>query len=754
MKKIMAISLLAAFTCTILTGCAEKDIPVENTENSSAISEADILSERGEKPADGYNTLQDIELITDKFIKNSSGFEKIDNLHTCGTWGTVTVPSGEGTLVLRDWNTTDLSSYLENGEITFWVKGENDTSDFEIVIQDCNRDRTGENDSVFISKNVSDYISITDDWQEVKIPLKDYFNDGNGLDITCIWTIRLKNAVGDVSISNMRIVSPDKEPTAAKIKVNQLGFRVHSEKYALVSGYYEELSCAAGTSFQLISAESGKAVYDGKLVLVEGYDAEYSGETVYKADFSNFTEKGEYYISVDAPGIENSYKFKVGGNIYDKLLGKVCKYYYFQRANTALTEEYAGKWAREAMYTEDFELSFLSDREKTADVSGGWFDAGDFGKYVDPGVAAVVDLMWAYISFPEVFTDGLADIPESGNGIPDILDEAKTELDFFLKMQDADGGVYHRVHPDDGTRAIVDTFSDDDGGNVKSTGTTAHTAGTFALASTVYKNFDNAYADTLMKAAVKAWEYACAYPDIGSGGAYSVSETDHQMFFAACCLYYALGEDEYHNYIKENYRKFDSAYKTETFGHNYSDMKKMAYIAYLASAERDAEITEWIETSFNSWKDEVLSIAASNPWNTPLPTRALLWGSNANAMCTGMEMYLTQKYLGTDTSDGEKLLSSMTNFILGINPSGKSIVTGVGENCIKRTYSGVFGTDEIEEFPHGYTSGGVNAYDAAIVSRFPLKCYSDTALDWVSNENAVYYQSAFIFGVAMQAAME
>ncbi len=126
---------------------------------------------------------------------------------------------------------------------------------------------------------------------------------------------------------------------------------------------------------------------------------------------------------------------------------------------------------------------------------------------------------------------------------------------------------------------------------------------------------------------------------------------------------------------------------------------------------------------------------------------------NSNAMNVGMEMYLHEKYLGTDTETSRRLCAETLNFILGINPLGKSMVTGIGENCIARTYSGIFGEDGLEGYPDGYTPGGINMYDGAILSRFAGKCYSDTKLDWVTNENSIYYQAALVFAVAMQADM-
>lgn len=715
------------------------------------MTEAELLADRGGKrPQEGYNRLQSIALITDELIKGSDG--KLDKDEPCGKLPSFLVPEGEGIIVLRDWNTTDMSAYLENGEIVFMAKNQTGNGNFRLGVQDCDRDRAKGRESVTVYREAGDYGDITDEWTEIRIPFKDYFDGENGLDVSCIWTLRIGASVKGTRIADMRIESPDTEKSSPAVKVNQLGYRTGSAKYAYVSGFYELLSCNSRTQFRIVDKESGMSVYAGTLSLVDGYDEKYSGETVYAADFSDFDTEGKYYIEVDAPGIESSASFEIGDEIYGGLLAKACKYYYFQRANVELTEEYAGKWARKAMYADDSSMKFLSDKNKTKDVSGGWFDAGDFGKYVDPGASAATDLLWAYKEFPGAFSDGMENIPESGNGIPDILDEIKVELDFILKMQDkSDGGFYHRVNPDDGKRAIVDTFSGGDKGNVKATGTTADAAAALAFASTVYKEFDADYAQTLLEAAVAGWKYTCLNTDVASSGTYGSDKTEPQRFWAACSLYYATGEEEYHTYIRREYSKYKDAYGTDDFGHGSDNMKKIAYITYLASEKPDAGIVKWIEKEFKTWKNAMLSNASLNAWNTALPEWALWWGSNSNAMNVGMEMYLHEKYLGTDTETSRRLCAETLNFMLGINPLGKSMVTGIGENSIARTYSGIFGEDGLEGYPDGYTPGGINMYDGAILSRFAGKCYSDTKLDWVTNENSIYYQAALVFDAAMQA---
>ncbi|MCZ7669345.1 MAG: glycoside hydrolase family 9 protein [Chloroflexi bacterium] len=107
-----------------------------------------------------------------------------------------------------------------------------------------------------------------------------------------------------------------------------------------------------------------------------------------------------------------------------------------------LEEAYAGQFARGAGHPQDAEAAFRSGAKPPIDVSGGWYDAGDYGKYVNAGATAVSDLLWAYELFPQQFPDGQMNIPESGNGVPDLLDEARWELDWILKMQEPESGGF------------------------------------------------------------------------------------------------------------------------------------------------------------------------------------------------------------------------------------------------------------------------------------------------------------------------
>src|SRR5206468_2505826 len=227
------------------------------------------------------------------------------------------------------------------------------------------------------------------------------------------------------------------------IKINQVGYLPLAEKYALVSGWGEVLTADVGTAFEIRRTSDNLAAYEGELALVTDYDQGVSGEKVLKADFSSLRAPGEYYVHVNAPGMDDSPSFDIGWTTYKPLLRSAARYYYYQRQGIAIVEPYAEGFPRGLGHPGDVAAKFRSSGV-VHDVSQGWYDAGDYGKYTPFAAGVIVDLLNAYATFPLAFRDGQLNIPESGNGKPDLLDEVKWELDWLLKMQDpASGGFYH-----------------------------------------------------------------------------------------------------------------------------------------------------------------------------------------------------------------------------------------------------------------------------------------------------------------------
>ncbi|MCL6591644.1 MAG: glycoside hydrolase family 9 protein [Firmicutes bacterium] len=656
-------------------------------------------------------------------------------------------------LVWRGWGTTTLEAYYENGALEFNVKGATGGENFNITLQDRANERyiNGQlTETVGKTVPLSNFATVTTEWQHVSIPLKSLIDLNSGFILTQAWYLRLTNA-GTTSmklwLNDIKFTSPDNEKSYPAIKVNQVGYLPLGEKYALVTGFDGMLKAAAGTGFQVKRASDGKTVYSGVLTLVSDYEPVASGERVLKANFSRLMIPGTYYISVNAEGIEDSPTFKIGLDVYSPLLVDAARYYYYQRANLKLEPQYAGDFPRDDRTPIDFNAPFESNSALTKDVSGGWYDAGDFGKYVSAGATAVSDLLWAYETVPFVFKDGQLNIPESGNGIPDILDEVRYELDFFLKMQDVDGGFYSRIYQEN-PRMISDVVNG--ASNVKPTAHTASTVAALANAAIVFKRINSVYAASLLEAARKGWAYLEAHPEMVAtpGGPYYDDNDQDDRFWAAGTLYRATGEAKYNAYVKANYQAFASTFDQPENAHHVNDMEIFGYFNYLKGACPDKEVAAWFKSKFANWTKVQIDRVKNDPWHNTLHNN-YYWGSNMPALNVSMDLILGNLLLKQFNPDILKVVQGNFNYVLGLNPLCFSYVSGYGKYCPVKIFSGIYSFDGKPGTPKGYLAGGANQYEGRWFSRFGAKCYVDCDTEWTSNEHTIYWNSSLVFNAAV-----
>jgi hypothetical protein len=248
------------------------------------------------------------------------------------------------------------------------------------------------------------------------------------------------------------------------IKIDNFGYRTGDYKIAYFTSN-------PGTTVGVYNATTSVLAYSvpAANITSQGTDTTgITGDTVWWANFSAFTTPGTYYIYSTSLN-EQSYNFQINDCIYQAPMTATLKALYYQRCGCAKPAAYAGaNWSdTSACHLQDetcgpapgctFPASY-----GTLNLSGGWHDAGDFNKYIgstpsgscqswggDSG-EAIHDLMLAYEWNPTLFSSLSSNIPESGNGNPDILNEAKWELDWYLKMQMTDKHVLSVVHANGG----------------------------------------------------------------------------------------------------------------------------------------------------------------------------------------------------------------------------------------------------------------------------------------------------------------
>lgn len=745
MKKYIAGITAMSIIVSMMSGCAGKSSesgvstdeaalskPTVSADEQTSSGGEDLPDENGED----YNVLQTITLLG-KDKPDGSSLTPLRPSDDGSEFPYMQLTAGQSSIVLRGWTSTDLSAYVPNGHISLEARGANGGESLEVGFEEL-KNRQSQSAARTVDAD------ITTEWQTITVPLAGFSDE---TELSCVRQFLICGK--DIQVRNITINSPDKEREYPEFKVNQLGFKPHSEKHAFVSGYSESLAAQEGDKFELVDKTAGETVFTGQFTTVSEFDEKYSGDRILCADFSDFSDEGRYFLR--AEGLENSPSFEISESVYDDLLINTMRYYYYQRANTEITEEYGGKYPRSDKTPNDFEAPLSYDRDVKIDVSGGWYDAGDIGKYVSPGATAANTLLWTYLMFPECFSDGQNNIPESGNGIPDILDEVRYELDWLLKMQDESGGFYIKVKSknenddsDDRTVWVGD-------GDKCITNSTADCTAVCAFASKIFREFAPDYADKLLNAANRGWAYIKENPDVYTQTNYSGENNSSAAFWASACVYYASEDESAHKWFLENFDKYTSSLGSSANCHSVGNMGIYGYFTYLLCENRDEEKVSEISELFGGWKRSVFGRYNANPWRIAMYEWSFWWGSFNMVLGNAQDMYIGCCLLGLDKEDAEKVSRDAVNFITGANAVSKCFITGMGENPIKCTFSNIYYGDSPDGVPAGYMPGGVNSYDGAIISRFPLKCYYDSANDWVTNENAIYWNAVMVFNSALAA---
>ena len=309
------------------------------------------------------------------------------------------------------------------------------------------------------------------------------------------------------------------------VMVDQLGYAAESSKIAVFRG--EMLP----DTYDLIDVETGKIVYTGDIEQ-KGYN-EITEETISYGDFTDFTVSGTYYLQAEVIG--QSYPFIIADNPYSEIFSTALKQYYYNRCGLTLSTELAGEAAHNACHTKMAGLK--DDASVQMDVSGGWHIDESGKRDVVKGCQAINTLLLAYELYGNAFTDENG-IPESGNGIPDVMDEVKYEIDWLLKMQDTvSGAVYDAVSVIDNPASTFLLYLEP-----VTMDATIHFAGTMAKFSYLYQSYDLNFATQCLKAADRAYRYAGKYLD-------EVSPENY--FYAATELYRATGTYGYRKAAQE-----------------------------------------------------------------------------------------------------------------------------------------------------------------------------------------------------------
>ncbi len=594
------------------------------------------------------------------------------------------------------------------------------------------------------------------------------------------------------------------EPTTIDnhIKVDQFGYTPDAQKIAVISnpitGFNAGDSFTAGSTYQIRDWDSDAVVFSAApTAWNNGETHSQSGDKVWWFDFSTVTEAGSYYV-FDVTNQVGSGRFEIAEDVYTEVLKAAVRTFFYQRCNFAKEAPYAETgWTDAASFVgteQDGDCRLVSNPSPSTskDLTGGWFDAGDYNKYINFADGVVHDLLSAYEENSAIWTDNF-NIPESNNGVPDILDELKWELDWFLKMQEESGAVLHKISSTNfNTSSPPSTDTEVRRYAPATASATISACGAFAHAAIVYQSLDDtdmqAYGDVLEAAALNAWNWLqlnseqipSSYNNSGFVNAVA-EDTPYQQTanrIAAAVYLYALTDDtSYRTYFDDNWPELH-LYQW-WFAYPFEDEFQDPALYYTTlDGATPAIVNEVLERYGVSVEQSDVNLPtftnSDDAYRAFLTDNNHVWGSNGVKSVKGSVFYNMIQY-GIDSSNETNYRNAAMgylHYIHGVNPLGLVYLSNMGsygaENSVTEFYHAWFTNgsslwDKVDVSTYGpapgFLTGGVNpsfAPDASyggIISppqnQPVLKSYKDWNTSypensWEITENSITYQSAYI----------
>lgn len=630
----------------------------------------------------------------------------------------------------------------------------------------------------------------------------------------------MKNLVPNVlvlcaSLGGAALGAAETAPVSPQIIVDQFGWRADApRKVVLFAQPVKGQNVGAagdeapGATFQVRREGDGGVVLAGPVTAWHNGDVQpLSGDRVWSGDFTSLRTPGRYYV-YDPEHKRRSYAFTIGDGVYAPVLRASLRMFFYQRCGQAITAQTGGHWTHAACHVgagQDRAALLLQTGKAGGpprDVSGGWHDAGDFNKYVPFLSSTLWDLMTAYTLNPQAFGDRDG-IPESGNGVPDVLDEVKTETDWLLKMQRADGAVFNRVAalsygngkggPENDTQPRFVT--------PPTTWATATFAGAAAQAASVFAPFGArypGYAARLRAAAVRAWGYLEAHPAMmppdgtdgaektaAAGGDSSAGDDARRRVLAAAELFRATRTPQYRAYFDAHYADTataDGSFQPVAAGHldasNAGELTQ-AYFTYATAPGATPAIVTALRALFRaSAENELVGpyTRGEDPYRAYMYDGHYCWGSN-QIKAHWARLAILAAALNVEPAHRalyREIAEEYLHYYHGRNPlsevylanmGAKGAALGAGKSVMD-PYHGWFSQTPRYQGPSseygpapGYLVGGPNQFFAKTwvsppYGEPPMKAFKDWSTGWnaarADNENswevtepAIYYQAAY-----------
>jgi endoglucanase len=552
--------------------------------------------------------------------------------------------------------------------------------------------------------------------------------------------------------------NPSPPAAATQVLVNQVGFLPGGAKRATV------VSDAAQPLTWELRDERHRVVASGKTT-VFGADAD-SADRVHIADFTAYSREGRDFTVRVGPGV--SHPFDIARSVFHRLKYDALAYFYQTRSGIPIAMPYAGgtEWVRPAGHVGespnrgDTHVPCALEAECTyaLDVSGGWYDAGDQGKYVVNGGIAVWTLLNAYeralyrVASMRDFADGTMNIPERNNGVPDLLDEVRWELEFLMKMQvpagqPRAGMVHHKVHDVKWTPIPTRPELDPEERRLRpvSTAATLNLVATAAQCARLWKTIDPAFSAKCLAAAETAWDAAGANPialapstDTTGGGSYSDRNITDEQYWAASELYITTGKDTYKQFITGS-----PLFRTVPAGLSSMSWNSTAALGSISLAIAPSGLAPGdvgaVRQNVIAAANTYVKAAEAQGYGVPLAGR-YQWGSNSVVLNNALILALAFDFTGD-----RRYMNAVTgamDYILGRNPLDKSYVSGYGERPLMNPHHRFWARQADPALPGpppGVLAGGPNSslqdtHARTLAGCAPQKCYVDHYLAYSLNE--------------------
>lgn len=592
-------------------------------------------------------------------------------------------------------------------------------------------------------------------------------------------------------IAGAGLAQPPASPEPAPaIRLNQLGFLPDGPKRAILPNV-----ATAPLHWRLLDA-AGRERLAGETV-VTGDDAA-SGEHLHRIDFGAFDATGEGYRLL--VGAAESRPFRIAPDIYARLPFDALAYFYHNRSGTPIEARFAGgaQWTRPAAHAPDRATCFAGADQRgndwtgcnyTLDASRGWYDAGDHGKYVVNGGIAVWTLLNAWerrhaLNRPDLFRDGAAAIPEAGNGVSDLLDEARWELDFLLAMQvpdgtrlslpagpgrpggrltfaeaDASGMAHHKLA--DGHWTPLPTRPDRDPETrylyPPTTTATLNLAATAAQCARIWRTIDPAFSARCLTAAERAFAAALRNPEVGAGdfdgsGSYGDASAADEFYWAAAELFITTGKPEYRSRLEGS--PFAQGTPGEPGWPSTATLGTVS-LALLGPDDLRAAARQRLVAA----ADAFLADERRAGYHIPYAPPGYPWGSNSNLLNRAIVLALASDFTGEPRYRAGVI--DAADYLLGRNPLDQSYVSGYGARPLRNPHHRFWAHSLDPAYPPpppGALSGGPNntamTDEVARTMRgscAPQTCWRDDVRAFTMNEVAVNWNAPLVWVAAWLA---